>query len=224
MQNILINKSFSKSIERLRNILPFISFSLLIATYLISAVIMGIFHTQNAPNIGFKIAAYLVPLAIQAGRGILVFFFQLNPAQIQNKYSFGLIAATALLVLSMAEAYFVLVPYGVSWIISVSTLMIVGWVIEIMILKETMFVTQLELFQDKDKWQELQSFYQAKKEFDAFIKETASGEAPKAIEAPKSVELSEEESQALELLKELNEHLMGKDNRPSLNGTVKGGK
>ena len=47
MQNILINDDFRKSISRLRAILPVLSFTLLIATYLISAVIMGIFHAQR---------------------------------------------------------------------------------------------------------------------------------------------------------------------------------
>ena len=84
---------------------------------------MGIFHAQNANSLGFIIAAFLVPLAIQLGRGTLVFFFQLNPAHIQGKYSFGIIAATVLLFLSLIEAYLVLANYGLSWIISVATLL-----------------------------------------------------------------------------------------------------
>lgn len=108
MENLLINEDFGRSIKRMRSILPKLSFGLLISTYLISAIIMGIFHAQNAPNIGFMIAAFLVPLAIQAGRGTLVFFFQLNPAQILGKDSFGIIAASALLILSLVEAYLVL--------------------------------------------------------------------------------------------------------------------
>ena len=136
MNSSIINPDFIQSINRLRKILPALSFGLLIGTYVISAVIMGIFHAQSAKTIGFTIAAYLVPLAIQLGRGTLVFFFQLNPARIQHRFSMGIIAATALLALSLLEAYLVLVPYGLSWIISVSTLMGIGWVIEIMIMKE----------------------------------------------------------------------------------------
>ena len=86
MENSIINNDFNKAINRLRKILPILSFGLLIGTYLISAIIMGIFHAQNAENIGFVIAAFLVPLAIQTGRGTLVFFFQLNPARIQSRY------------------------------------------------------------------------------------------------------------------------------------------
>lgn len=64
MKNILVNDDFEKSIKRLRPILPKLSFGLLISTYIISALIMGIFHAQNASNIGFMVAAFLVPLAI----------------------------------------------------------------------------------------------------------------------------------------------------------------
>lgn len=229
MQNILINDDFGKSIKRLRSILPVLSFSLLIITYLISAVIMGIFHAQIAPNLGFTIAAFLVPLAIQAGRGTLVFFFQLNPAHIQGRLSFGIIAATVLLILSLVEAYLVMTPYGLSWIISVCTLMVIGWVIEVMILKETIFATQIELFQDKERWHEVQRFYVAQTELQKFIKDINSGKVsalPKSeqqvkAQIPQSLPV---ENKTLSLLEEINQHLQGKDYRPSLNGKVKGRK
>ena len=229
MQNILINDDFSKSIRRLRALLPKLSFGLLIATYLISAIIMGIFHAQKAPNIGFTIAAFLVPLAIQAGRGTLVFFFQLNPAHIQGKYSFGIIAATTLLVLSLIEAFLVLSPYGFSWIISVSTLMGIGWVIEIMILKETIFATQIELFQDKERWEEVKSFYIARSKLQQFLDDLNHGKVM-ALSPPDQKEKEElpasepppEENRMLNLLEELNKHLEGKVSSPSLNGQEKG--
>ena len=229
MQNILINDDFGRSIKRLRSILPVLSFSLLIVTYLISAVIMGIFHAQNAPNWGFTIAAFLVPLAIQAGRGTLVFFFQLNPAHIQGRLSFGIIAATVLLILSLVEAYLVMAPYGFSWIISVCTLMIIGWVIEVMILKETIFATQIELFQDKERWDELQRFYIAQTELQKFIKDINSGKVSALPQSEQQVEAQRPQSLAVEnktlsLLEEINQHLQGKDYRPSLNGKVKGRK
>ena len=222
MQGILINNDFNKSIQRLRAILPKLSFTLLIATYLISAMIMGIFHAQNAPNNGFMIAAFLVPLAIQAGRGTLVFFFQLNPAQIQNKLSFGIIAATALLALSLIEAVLVLYPYGYSWIISVSTLMLIGWVIEIMILRETILATQMELFASKDRWQEVKEFYLARAELHQFITDIEARKMPQAV-PPATTEDTETQIKELppqgdhpaaDLLKELNEYLRGKEDRP----------
>jgi hypothetical protein len=170
MENTLVNPDFERAIRQMRRILPMLSFGLLIGTYLVSALIMGIFHAETAPNLGFKMAAFLVPLAIQAGRGTLVFFFQLNPAHLQSRFSFGIIAATALLLLSLCEAFFVMLPYGISWTISVSTLMLIGWVIEIMILRETTFATQMALYQNQAQWQELKNFYRARNEFDRFIK------------------------------------------------------
>ena len=211
--NTLINDDFSRSIKRLRSILPKLSFGLLIATYLISAIIMGIFHTQNAPNIGFTIAAFLVPLAIQTGRGTLVFFFQLNPAHIQGRFSFGIIAATVLLLLSIAEACLVLYPFGVSWIVSVCTLMLIGWVIEIMILRETIFSTQMELFQDQERWRQVRQFYTAKNDLNNFIKGigTEQDEEIKSLPEPKEEppESSEEEKELAKLLSELKGLLEG---------------
>lgn len=170
MENSLVNRDFERLIRQMRRILPMLSFGLLIGTYLVSALIMGIFYAETAPNLGFKVAAFLVPLAIQAGRGTLVFFFQLNPAHLQSRFSFGIIAATILLLLSLCEALFVMLPYGISWTISVSTLMLIGWVIEIMILRETTFATQMELYQNQAQWQELKNFYIARNEFEQFIK------------------------------------------------------
>ena len=216
--NIIINNDFRKSINGLRRILPTITFGLLIGTYLISAIIMGIFHAQNANSLGFILAAFLVPLAIQTGRGTLVFFFQLNPAHIQGKYSFGIVAATILLLLSLIEAFLVLSPFGLSWIISVSTLMLIGWVIEIMILKETVFATQMELFQDQDRWNELKSFYIAQAELVQFMEELKAGKIPVRPAVEGKAEWNAEQHKALALLAELNEQLEGNGLSPSGNG------
>ncbi|MEM8526027.1 MAG: hypothetical protein AAF806_10650 [Bacteroidota bacterium] len=170
MAHTLINQDFGSSIKTLRQILPKLSFGLLIATYLISAIIMGIFHAESSPNVAFKVAAFLVPLAIQAGRGALVFFFQLNPIHLQRQLSFGTISATILLLLSLWEAYAVMIPYGQSWTISVSTLMLIGYIIEIMLLKETAFATKWELYQNKELWTEMKAFYAAQQEIEAVLK------------------------------------------------------
>lgn len=202
MQNTLVNRDFERAVKQLRRVLPRLSFGLLIGTYLISALIMGIFHAQNAPHFGFQVAAFLVPLAIQTGRGTLVFFFQLNPARIQSRFSMGIIAATALLLLSLWEAYLVMASYGLSWTVSVSTLMLIGWVIEIMILKETMFATQMALYRNKDQWVELQDFYLARNDFEQFMDDLYDGkrpslpsteESPKALPDHQTSENTEEE-------------------------------
>lgn len=189
----LVNRDFQRSVKTLRRILPKLAFSLLISTYLISALMMGVFHAQNAPNLGFIIAAFALPLAIQAGRGTLVFFFQLNPARIQSHYSMAIIAATLLLVLSIWEAVVILEPYGFSWMLSASTLMLIGYIIEIMILRETMFATQMELYQNKAQWDELKAFYVARNEFQSFMDALMDGETP---ELPYSTQTAAEDVKA----------------------------
>ncbi len=215
----MVNRDFERAIRQMRRILPLLSFGLLIGTYLISALIMGIFHARNAPHIGFTIAAFLVPLAIQAGRGTLVFFFQLNPARIQSRFSFGIIAATALLLLSLCEAFFVMRPYGLSWTISVSTLMLIGWVIEIMILRETMFATQMELYQNQEQWRELKNFYIARSEIERFIKGLPdSGARPEPDEMKEQGLVLNEETEAVFDGEIKNSDALGKVPSPSENG------
>lgn len=217
MEHTLVNHDFERAVRQMRRVLPLLSFGLLIGTYLISALIMGIFHAQDAESIGFKVAAFLVPLAIQMGRGTLVFFFQLNPARIQSKFSFGIIAATALLVLSLCEAVLVMLPYGLSWTISVSTLMLIGWVIEIMILRETTFATQMELYQNREQWQELRNFYIARNEFEQFVKGLPVGEASQELPEKREGGLTEREGVERELdiqEPELNGVGLGKAFRP----------
>lgn len=183
-QKTLVNKDFQRAVKTLRRILPKLSFGLLIGTYLISALIMGLFHAENAKTVAFYIAAFAVPLAIQAGRGTLVFFFQLNPARIQSRFSMAIVAATGLLGLSIWEAVLILEPYGLSWMVSVCTLMLIGYIIEIMILKETMFATQMELYQNKEQWNELKEFYIAREQFEQFMDALHDGQVPDAKYLP----------------------------------------
>ena len=218
MQNTLINKDFERAVKHLRSILPKLSFGLLIGTYLISALIMGIFHAQSTQSIGFKVAAFLVPLAIQAGRGTLVFFFQLNPARIQSKYPMGIVAATILLVLSLCEAWLVMFPYGLSWTISVSTLMLIGWVIEIMILKETMFITQMQLYQNAEQWQKLHQFYIARSDSEHFMNGLHKGERPNIPGNEKEELQKNEDNELLVSTKDKDGSLMGNVESPSENG------
>lgn len=181
VQNTLVNKDFERAIKNLRRILPKLSFGLLVGTYLISALIMGLFHAENATNAGMIVASFVVPLAIQAGRGTLVFFFQLNPARIQGRFSMGVLAATGLLGLSIWECLLVMQPFGMAWMVSVCTLMLIGYIIEIMILKETKFATEMELFRNEDQWQEIGNFYTARERFRNFMDALIDGQVPETI-------------------------------------------
>lgn len=169
MEQSLANAPFTQSIKTLRHTLPRLAFGLLIVTYIISAVIMGMFHAQEAKTTGFMISAFAVPFVIQAGRGTLVFFFQLNPMKVRMKQHFGVIAATLLLVLSLVEASFIMWPQGIAWTVSVATLMIIGWIIEIMILKEVQWSTEMEFFNDPQQVRKLKAYYLARQEFDHFL-------------------------------------------------------
>lgn len=184
VQNTLVNRDFQRAVKALRRILPKLAFGLLIGTYLISAIIMGLFHAEDAPSTAFVVAAFAVPLAIQAGRGTLVFFFQLNPAKIQSRFSLGVFAATVLLALSLWESILILQPYGEAWMVSVCTLMLIGYIIEIMILRETMFTTQMELYQNKGQWGELRDFYIARTEFESFMDALYEGAVPETHYLP----------------------------------------
>ena len=187
IQNTLVNKDFQRAVKVMRRILPKLAFGLLIGTYLTSALIMGLFHAENAPNFQFAVAAFIVPLAIQAGRGTLVFFFQLNPARIQSRFSMGLLAATLLLGLSIWECVLVLESHGLAWVVSVCTLMLIGYIIEIMILRETMFATQMELYQNKKQWRDLQTFYIERERFDNFMEALHDGQIQESQYLPKTI-------------------------------------
>ena len=220
------NQEFIHSVHTLRRILPKLSFGLVIATYLISALIMGIFHSQNSPDILFKIAAFLVPLAIQTGRGTLVFFFQLNPARIQGRYSMAVISATVLLILSLSESCLVMMPYGLSWMIAVATLMLIGWVVEIMILKEILFASQIELYQDQERIHTLKEFYIARADMEQFLIDLKAGTMPKSLNTPVhpidpgKKENNEEEKEESLIQNDQDTYPVGKSLRPSPNGRM----
>lgn len=205
LQNSLVNRDFERAVKTLRRILPKLAFGLLIGTYLISALIMGLFHAENARTPAFAFAAFAVPLAIQAGRGTLVFFFQLNPARIQSRFSMGIIAATLLLGLSIWECLLILEPFGMAWMVSVGTLMLIGYIIEIMIMKETVFASQIELYQNKDQWKELKDFYTARERFENFMDALYEGRVEDSFFLPEGNE-------------KLNEQEERPKKEPSLNG------
>lgn len=145
---------------------------------------MVIPHVQAKEGALFIVGSILIHLAIQAGRGTLVFFFQLNPARYQSRFSMAVIAATLLLGLSMWNAYIVFEPFGWSWVIPVNTLMLIGWIIEIMILRETMFATNMELYQNKSQWEELKTFYVAKAQFQNFMDNIKDGKYDQEYQSP----------------------------------------
>ena len=92
--------------------------------------------------------------------------------------------------------------------------MLIGWVIEIMILKEIMFITQMELYLNKDQWNELRAFYIARANLEQFLDDLKNGQLPlnegSAIQGHEQEKLLEENH--------TNSVLPGKQLRSSLNG------
>lgn len=109
--------------------------------------------------------------------------------------------------------------------------MLIGYIIEIMILKETIFATQIELFQNQDRWHEVKNFYLAINELQQFIGKIREGEVP-LLPSPVENEVEEvsetasppEDDKTLLLLGELRTLLEGNALSPSLNGQAKGKK
>ena len=99
-----------------------------------------------------------------------------------------------------------------------------------MILKETIFATQMELFQNEERWREVKEFYIRKNELQSFIKDLSNGQpinpqlqSRSVAEEHKQVnQVQTEDNKALALLTEINQHLEGKELRPSMNGQLKG--
>ena len=85
----------------------------------------------------------------------------------------------------------------------------------------------MELFHDKKKWQEVKEFYIAQAELKQFLNELKSGKVPVLLpidEKQKNKQHLNEpnQSEAIQLISELNKHLMGKEFGPSPNGVEKG--
>ena len=165
------NKSFYRMIRLIRKIMPTLSAILLISVYIVSAAAGGMFLAKLMADLpGGIILAYSIGAAIQATRATLVFFAQLNP----NRPSFsniGELVAIIMGLISIAEILSLVAGAGLSHpvAISLSILMAAGVGIELFLLKEIKFATELELFNNRAYWSELQSFYKARKDFKLFL-------------------------------------------------------
>ena len=93
----------------------------------------------------------------------------------------------------------------------------IGWVIEVMILKETVFASQMALYQNQEQWQEIKQFYIAKAELNQFMKEIKSGKLPS--KKLQQMEVTAENTTA-PFLQELNLSSEGKVESPSQNGQL----
>lgn len=165
------NKSFTRMIKIIRKVMPVLATTLLIGVYTVSAVAGGMFLAQLLSSITGGIAlAYAIGGSIQATRAALVFFNQLNPTRPSFSMT-GEIVAIAMGIISIAEILFLVAEAGLAQpvAISLSILMAAGVGIELFLLREIKFSTEIELFSNRQHWAELQSFYKGRQEFRTFL-------------------------------------------------------
>ncbi len=93
--------------------------------------------------------------------------------------------------------------------------MVIWWGLEIMILRETSFVTQMELYQNQAQWQELKNFYVARDEFERFVKGLPNRAALPDLDEKQ--EPQKEEGQVFSEM-EMKNPLLGNVFSPSQNG------
>lgn len=161
------NKDFQRMIKHIRKALPYLATFLLIGVYVVSAAAGGVFLSQLMNTVpGGITLAYAIGVAIQATRATLVFFPQLNPTRPSFSLA-GEVIAVSMGVISITEIIFLVIENGLAAPVagSLSVLMLAGVGVELFLLREIKFATEIELFGDESHWNNLQSFYQARKEF-----------------------------------------------------------
>jgi hypothetical protein len=173
------NVEFQELVERIRKIMPLLAVFLLITVYVISAAAAGKFLAHptllgSMPN--GALLAYAIGTAIQATRALLVFFRQLNPTRPTLGHTGEFIAA-GMGALSIYEISHLAGAAGMGFpvVLSLSVLMLAGVGVEIFLLSELRFYTEMELYRDKDYWAQIEAYYQAKADFTRKVKAIRNG-------------------------------------------------
>lgn len=184
------NKSFERLIKSIRKALPILATTLLIGVYVVSAIAGGMFlaRLMSPLGAGGVALAYAIGAAIQATRGTLVFFAQLNPTRPSFSLA-GEVVAVVMGVISIAEILSLVSAAGLAQpvAISLSILMLAGVGVELYLLREIKFTTEIELFGDREHWENLKEFYLARQEFRAHLDQLRDLEytpAPAPISSP----------------------------------------
>lgn len=150
--------------------MPALSFLLLILVYAVSAAASALFLSKLLELAGGAVLAWCISVSIQATRAALVFFNQLNPSR-PNFSKSGELVAVVMGCISILEILLLTrdanLAAGVG--VSLSILMSAGVGIELFLLREIKFATEIELFENKENYYKLRSFYQKRKEFKLFI-------------------------------------------------------
>lgn len=163
MQNSnLSNMRFKQLVEVIRDVMPLLAVGLLILVYAISGLVAGKF--LGSPTLLGKMEhgaaiAYAVGFAIQATRGLLVFFRQLNPVRPTLGHS-GEVIAFLMGGLSIYEIATLSTASGMGYPVafSMGVLMLAGIGVEVFLLAELKFYTELELM-ESGRWEQAEQLY-----------------------------------------------------------------
>lgn len=165
------NKSFARLVSGTRHVLPYIAFAALIGVYIVCAIVEGKFiglGMRNIPgNVWIGIA---IGSAIQITRGVLVFFPQLNPNRpimdLRGEIMAGVMGAISVYsIVGLANT----LALSAAVATSLGVLMAAGIGVEIYLLKEIRFYSEIEMFRNRAWWENLQHYYRARRDFKRFV-------------------------------------------------------
>lgn len=153
------NANFQNSMRQMRRSLPFLGWGMLVVVYIASAAAGGSFLAKLMQ--GSTFLAYLISAAIQATRAVIVFFPQMNPMRPTFGHV-GELAAISFGCLSIYEMYGLTQGAGLSTavFVSVAVLMVAGIIIEIMMLKEVKYSTEVELINSPESMEQINKHLQ----------------------------------------------------------------
>lgn len=165
------NRSFVQLIKALRRILPMLAAGILITVYVVSAIVTGqlLSKLMDDAIAGALWLGLSIGFGIQITRGALVFFPQLNPNRPIFGY-WGEFIAAIMFVISVASVVGLTGANNLHAAVAfeLSVLMAAGMGVEIFLLKEVRFYTEMELFRNKRWWQELQDHMRGRRDFKRF--------------------------------------------------------
>lgn len=170
MDQHVVNRDFARLVKQMRRVLPYLALGLLIVVYATCAATEALFLSGLMIGIPFSFQLSLaIGSSIQATRGLLVFFPQLNPNKPMTGYTgeivailMGTISIVSINKLVMANNMDIAVG------VSLSILMAAGVGVEIYLLKEIKFYNDMELYLHKGWWNKTMSLLRARKDFKIF--------------------------------------------------------
>lgn len=170
MDQHVVNRDFARLVKQMRRVLPYLALGLLIVVYATCAATEGLFLSGLMAGIPFHLQLSLaIGSSIQMTRGLLVFFPQLNPNKPMIGYT-GEIVAIIMGGISIVSITKLVLANDMNLAVatSLSILMAAGVGVEIYLLKEIKFYTDMELYLSKGWWNKTMSLFRARKDFKIF--------------------------------------------------------